>query len=192
MNNLQSRVVESPVPADGNDTVWHLAGHGLAATCADLDEHQRAAATMIVRDTVAVGIAGAAATYADAVHQMAPRWGGGGCCRVLGRGHQMPAATAAFLNAYQIHGQEYDCVHEPAVVHPMAAIVATALAELEQRSGGTDQTGMSGQQMLDALSAAADVAIAVGMSARAGLRFFRPATAGAFGALAVAARIRRF
>jgi 2-methylcitrate dehydratase PrpD len=177
---------------DPQDPIVALAEHALQSSSAAFSADEVTAATMILLDTVAVGIAGCNATYADAVHGLAPRWGGNGPCRALGRGSGLPAASAAFLNAYQIHGQEYDCVHEPAVVHPMAAIMATALAELEQLSQGGDETGVSGRQWLDALSAAVDVAITVGLSAQTGLRFFRPATAGAFGAAAVAARLRGF
>jgi len=177
---------------DKQDPIVSLAEHALQSTSAAFTADQVSAATMILLDTVAVGIAGSNATYADSVHQLAPRWGGNGPCRAMGRGSGLPAASAAFLNAYQIHGQEYDCVHEPAVVHPMAAIMATALAELEQLAQGGDQTGVTGRQWLDALSAAVDVAITVGLSAQTGLRFFRPATAGAFGAAAVAARLRGF
>ncbi|MGB7301484.1 MAG: MmgE/PrpD family protein [Burkholderiaceae bacterium] len=173
-----------------DDPIWRLAQHALGSHSDSMDSNAVAVAQMIILDTVAVGIAGSAATYADAVHGLAPRWGGNGVCRVLGRGRGLPAATAAFLNAYQIHGQEFDCVHEPAVVHPMAAVMAAALAELEQLSAGSDTTGVSGAQFLSAVSAGVDVAIAVGLSARVGLRFFRPATAGAFGAAAVAARLR--
>lgn len=173
------------------DSIEGLAAHAIGPA-ATLTAAQRDAAQMILLDTVAVGIAGASATYADALHALAPRWGSNGPCRVLGRGAGLPAGTAAFLNAYQVHGQEYDCVHEPAVVHPMAAVMATALAELEQLSGGQRETGVSGQQLLDAIVTGVDVAIAVGLAARQGLWFFRPGTAGAFGAAAVSCRLRGF
>ena len=147
---------------------------------------------MILLDTLAVGIAGANATYADAVHRVAPSWGMGGPCRVLGRGDGFPAQTTAFLNGYQIHGQEFDYVHEGAVVHPMAGILATALAEVERMSGGTDNTGIPGRHFIRSICAAVDIAIAVGLSGTRGLWFFRPATAGAFGAAAIAAQLRSF
>ena len=71
---------------------------------------------------------------------------GGG--RVLGRsGLRLPAPHAAFVNAFQIHSQEFDCVHEPAVVHPLATIASALLAEAD-RSGPYD-----GERLLTALVA---------------------------------------
>ena len=72
-------------------------------------------------DTMCVGIAGRNAINADAVWHLACAWGGPGACSVLGRpGAATSAPYAAFINAFQIHAQEFDCVHEGAVAHPMA------------------------------------------------------------------------
>ena len=169
-----------------------LAQHVVNAQQRTFDQHTTERASMILLDALAVGIAGSNATYADAIHRTAPLWGMGGPCRVLGRGDGFPAQTAAFLNGYQIHGQEFDCVHEGAVVHPMAGIMAAALAEVERLSGGTDNTGIPGRRFIKAISAAVDITIAVGLSSTRGLWFFRPATASAFGAVAMAAQLREF
>ena len=40
-------------------------------------------------------------------------------------GERVSAQAAAMVNAYQIHCLEYDCVHEGAVVHPMATVLST-------------------------------------------------------------------
>lgn len=178
--------------ATATDPIVALARHALEFSADQLDVATLPAARMIVTDTLAVGLAGSKASYAAQLHTVVHNWGSGGECRVLGSGRDLPAASAAFMNAYQIHGQEYDCVHEGAVVHPMAAIMAAALADIERISGGSADTGISGADFLAAISAAVDVAIAVGLSATAGLRFFRPATAGAFGAAAVVARLRGY
>lgn len=175
-----------------DNPVTILAKHAINAQQLSLDEDTTARASMILLDALAVGIAGSNATYADAVHRVAPSWGMGGPCRVLGRGDGFPAQTAAFLNGYQIHGQEFDCVHEGAVVHPMAGILATTLAELERLSGGTDNTGLPGRRFIKSICAAVDITIAVGLSSSQGLWFFRPATASAFGAVAMAAQLRSF
>ena len=97
----------------------------------------------------------------------------------------MPAASAAFVNGYQIHNQEWDCVHEPAVVHPMAVVLATLLAWAEARGG------VSGRELILGCSVAVDVATTIGSAARNKLRFFRPAMCGALGATAgIAAMLR--
>jgi 2-methylcitrate dehydratase PrpD len=96
----------------------------------------------------------------------------------------LPAASAAFVNAYQIHGQEYDCVHEPAVLHPMATVLSALLAEVERG------TPVSGERFLTAIVAGVDVAVTLGLAAPGALRFFRPATAGIFGCVAAIASLR--
>ena len=40
------------------------------------------------------------------------------------RAARTSATAAAMVNAYQIHNSEFDCVHEQAVVHPMAVLLA--------------------------------------------------------------------
>ena len=101
------------------------------------DDAQAAAATFL-HDMLCVSLAGARASCAEQIVSTAVGWGAGadrGSCLLLGRTIRMPAADAAFVNAFQIHTQEYDCVHEPAVVHPLATIVAVPLAELGRGRG---------------------------------------------------------
>ncbi len=43
-------------------------------------------------------------------------------------GERMPAQSAAIVNANQIHCLEFDCVHEGAVLHPMATILSAVFA----------------------------------------------------------------
>ena len=144
-------------------------------------------AAVFLHDTLAVGAAGARAPFSAGLASTALGWGAptGRGCAVIGRSDiRLPAAGAAFVNAYQIHGQEFDCVHEPAVVHPLATIVAALLAEAE-RSGPYD-----GETFLTALSAGVDVAVGLGLAAKSPLKFFRPATAGVFGCVAALARLK--
>jgi 2-methylcitrate dehydratase PrpD len=104
---------------------------------------------------------------------------------VLGRpGVRLPAASAAFVNAFQIHGQEYDCVHEAAVLHPMATVVAALLADVQRGEP------VSGKRLLTAIVAGVDVAVTLGLAATGPLSFFRPATAGIFGSVAAIAALR--
>ncbi len=138
------------------------------------------AAAIFLHDSLAVGIAGSRAPHADQILAAAEGWGRNECGgMLLGRpGFRLPAPQAAFVNAFQIHNQEFDCVHEAAVVHPLATLVAVLLAEAE-RSGPYD-----GQRFLTALVAGVDVACCLGLAATTPLRFFRPATAGIFGSIA--------
>ncbi len=71
---------------------------------------------------------------------------------VFGSGERLPLMHAAMLNAYQIHSQEFDCVHERAVVHPMAAVLPALLGWAEREGGVT------GTQLLRATVVAVDIA----------------------------------
>lgn len=147
----------------------------------------RAAAQAFLLDTLAVGIAGRRAWLSDKVLGVARSWGGADAdtpsAQVFGGGPRLPAPSAAFVNGFQIHCQEYDCVHEPAVVHPMAVIGAALMAEAEARP-------VSGADLLAAITGAVDVAAGLGVAALSPIRFFRPATAGLFGATLGIARLR--
>ncbi len=161
-----------------------LVDHALAVRWERIPAAARAAAITFLHDTLCVGAAGRHAAHADAVLGVAQGWGQGSAASVLGRpGVRLPAASAAFVNAFQIHGQEYDCVHEPAVLHPMAAVLAALLAEVERGAP------VDGAALLTAIVAGVDVAVTLGVAAGP-LGFFRPATAGIFGCVAAIANLR--
>ena len=165
-----------------------LVDHALAQSWDGLGADARRTAAVLLHDSLAVGAAGARAPFADVIRAAAAGWGrseGAGCAVLGDAAAGLPPAAAAFVNAFQIHGQEFDCVHEPAVVHPLATLAAVLLAEAEA-SGPYD-----GASVLTALSAGVDVSVALGLAARAPLKFFRPATAGVFGCVAGLARLKR-
>ena len=136
----------------------------------------RLAAMTFIADTFAVGIAGLAASWRREIVDMVTEFGGPGESAVFGSGDRFPLVHAAMINAYQIHSQEFDCVHEKAVVHPMAAVLP-ALFGWAEREGG-----ISGVQLVRATAVAVDVAATLGLCSRAAMRFFRPANASGFGA----------
>lgn len=162
-----------------------LIDHALGVRWEDLSEAVQRSAKTFLHDSLCVGVAGRHAAHADAVLAMVRGWGDGAQAGVLGRpGVRLPAASAAFVNAFQIHGQEYDCVHEPAVLHPLATVLAALLAEVERGAP------VNGRDFLIAIVAGVDVAVALGIAAGP-LSFFRPATAGIFGSVAAIASLRR-
>jgi 2-methylcitrate dehydratase PrpD len=140
----------------------------------------RNAARMFMFDSVGVALAGASVAESSLVRRAAMMWGksgGQGCdASVWGSREQLPAPSAAMVNAFHIHNQEFDCVHEKAVVHPMAVILAALMAYAE-RDGR-----VSGAKFLAALAIAVDVATVIGMTATKPIRFFRPAHCGCLGA----------
>ncbi|WP_298199426.1 MmgE/PrpD family protein [Novosphingobium sp.] len=163
-----------------------LIDHALAIDWDRVPADARERTLAFVLDSLAVGVAGRHAAHADGVLAVALGWGEGGRAPVLGRpGLLLPGPSAAFVNGFQIHGQEYDCVHEPAVLHPMATVLAALLADLGRRGE------VAGRDLLAAVVAGIDVAVTLGLAAPDALRFFRPATAGIFGCVAALARLRR-
>lgn len=148
-----------------------------------LPDTARTAALHLLADTLAVGAAGSTAPGAQGVCRAAGGWGGGGSCRLIAREGRLPAANAAFVNAFQIHCLEWDAVHEPAVVHALSVVTAVLHAVIDRR-GGCDP-----EEALAALAVGVDIASGLGLSATGALRFFRPATAGCIGAALAAARI---
>lgn len=145
----------------------------------ELPEEVRVAAKIFIADTLAVGIAGAKAPWRAQVLDMAR--GGAPDATVWGSGEHLPFAAAAMVNAFQVHAQEFDPVHERAVVHPMAAVLACALGWAEKHGG------VSGERLIRAIVAGVDVAVTLGLCSRAPMRFFRPANCGGFGATAALA-----
>lgn len=141
-------------------------------------------------DTFGVGVAGSAGFRLDSIVKVAGSWGAGDEATVWVGGARLPAGAAAFVNAYQIHSLEFDCVNEEAVLHPFATILSAVLAYCERRSGQGQP--VSGRDFLTAVVMGVDMSIFLGKAATGPISFFRPATAGGFGAAAAIARLEGF
>ncbi len=146
----------------------------------------RAACRTFLLDSLGVAVAGSAAPWADRLVALQAQWGTADQATNWVFGGRLPAPAAAFANAYQLHNSEFDCVHEAAVVHPMA-VALPALMAVAERDGA-----VTGSEFLNALTIGVEVASTIGVAATGGMRFFRPATAGSFGAVAAIGRIRGF
>ena len=162
-----------------------LLRHVLELRFEQLDARAVAATRVFAMDSLAVGIAGSGpqVPLTAVVRASAASYGQGAQARAWVSGEALPAASAAMVNGYQVHSQEFDCVHMPAVVHPMAVIIASLVAAAERR-GNDDGVAVDGRALVTALNVAVDVATLLGISARAPMRFFRPAMCGALGAAA--------
>jgi 2-methylcitrate dehydratase PrpD len=165
-----------------------LVDHVLTLQWTALPASAQLAALSFLHDTLAVGVAGRHAPGADTVFALAQRWSGQAApgCGMLGRpGVRATAPYAAFVNAFQIHSQEFDCVHEPAVAHPLATVLSALLAQAQH------DAPVSGADLLAALVGGVDVVATLGVAATTPLKFFRPATCGIFGSVAALCRLRR-
>lgn len=160
-----------------------LAEHALSVRSQALPEPVRAAVQAFTLDTIGVGVGGAASPYAPALLQAARGWGEGREAGVWASDVRLAAPHAAFMNAFLAHCQEFDCVHEAAVLHPFTVVTPVLLAEAEAR-------GMTGETYVAACAAGVDVAVTLGVAATSPIQFFRPATCGLFGAVAALCRAR--
>jgi aconitate decarboxylase len=160
--------------------VEQLLQHANAVRFDALPDDAVQAAISFITDSVAVGLAGSRHPRVSQVRAAAAHWGAGAQAREWVTGHWLPAGTAALLNAYQIHNQEYDCVHEQAVVHPLATILPALVAKSETLSLAGHP--VSGARLIEALVVAVDGATTIGSAQVAPMRFFRPAMCGALGA----------
>lgn len=163
-----------------------LARHVAGVRFEQLSSKAIESAKIFLLDSIGVGVAGGStpeiAPLLDAVSQ----WGQGANVTLWGRKNRLNATQAVLVNAYQVHCQEFDCLHEGAVLHAMATLLPVLLAEAEVRGP------VSGRALLTALAAGVDAACTLGMASKLGLRFFRPAASGGFGAVAGLANLRGF
>ncbi|MBV9426194.1 MAG: MmgE/PrpD family protein [Bradyrhizobiaceae bacterium] len=168
------------------DAISTFADHVVATGFRDIPADAVRAAKIFILDTFGVGLAGSAGPMARELVAASAAWGQGADARVWGAGVKRPAATAALCNAYQAHSAEFDCVHEEAVVHAMTVVLPVAVAAAERAKN------VSGADLVVAATLGVDVAAGLGVAATTGLRFFRPATAGAFGATAALGKLMGF
>ncbi len=163
------------------DAARRFARHAAGAAFEALPAAAVEAVKTFALDSLGVAAAGRRGPFADEWRRLLA--GPPAEARVWATTDRLPAPAAAALNAYQLHNSEYDCVHEGAVVHTMAVLFPAAMAFAEREGG------VSGRRLIEAVAVGADVAAGLGLASRAGLRFFRPATAGTFGAAAACARL---
>lgn len=143
----------------------------------DLPDTTLAAVKTFLFDSIGVGISGSRVERMSQVKAAVALWGEAKQAQVWVTGEWLPADSAAAVNGYQIHNQEWDCVHEAAVVHPMATILSALVAYAQRENS-------SGKDLLLGLVVGVDIATLIGRSATTGLKFFRPSVCGCLGATA--------
>ncbi|WP_077343522.1 MmgE/PrpD family protein [Pseudocolwellia agarivorans] len=160
-----------------------LLQHIEQTTFENLPDSSVNAVKTFVLDSIGVGISGSRVLTTQHVKKAVATWGEAKQAQVWSTGEWLPANAAAVVNGFQIHNQEWDCVHEPAVVHPMAVILS-ALMAFGQREN------ITGKQLILGITVAVDVATLIGASATGAMKFFRPSICGCLGATAGLAAIK--
>lgn len=153
----------------------------------DLPAEAVAKTKTFLLDSIGVGLAGTSDPNSARVLAAAEHWGSGSEATAWGSAKKLPAPSAAFANAYLIHCLEYDCIHERAVMHPMATLLPALMAWCERAA--RQGKPVDGKRFLNAIAAGVDISGLIGSATKSGLRFFRPATAGGFGAAAAIASV---
>ena len=152
----------------------------------DLSQGAVDATKTFILDSFGVTIAGSLAPGVSETLGVLGDWGGKTESTVLVSGERLPAPSAAMMNSFLLHNQEFDCVHDLAVVHAFTTVLPTAIAVAEA------QGGVTGRELLTAVALGVDVAVSIGISSRSPIAHFRPGTLGAFGAVAAAGKIAAF
>ncbi len=169
------------------DPIEGLADHVISAQYQDMPANAIEAAKTYILDSFGVGLAGSTGPFIDELLKtFSDRNISGPAARVLGQSAKLTPSDAALMNGYQIHNSEFDCVHEKAVLHPMTVLLSALLADGDRRGG------INGQTLIEASVLGVDVACNLGVACSTGLQFFRPATAGAFAAVAAIGRARNY
>jgi 2-methylcitrate dehydratase PrpD len=172
------------------DVAEAFAKHAVRTRFEDLPPGAVRAAKTFLLDTLGVALAGSSGANVTTVRDLARSWGPGEEASEWLGGQRMSAGSAAIVNAYLIHCLEFDCVHEGAVVHPMATLLSALFAWSEREAARGRP--VDGKRFLSAMAVGVDVAGLLGVATDAALRFFRPATAGGFGATAGIAHLAGF
>lgn len=167
-----------------------VAAHVVSTQLEDLPPEVVAKVKTFLLDTFGVGIAGSSGAGVTDLIEVAKGWGSDPEASILATGEKMCAQSAALVNAYQIHCLEFDCVHEGAVLHPMATILGAVMAWSERQTSRGEK--VNGRDLIAALAVGVDVSTMLGIVTNSELRFFRPATAGGFGAVAAIGKLAGF
>lgn len=136
-------------------------------------------------DTLGVALAGARMDYAEAVREVMNEVAGRPEATVLASGERLPAAAAAFVNGALAHGPDFDDTHSTAMVHIGCISAPPALAMAER-------LGASGEAMLTALVAGAEVGLRIAGAAPQAFHergYHATGVVGAFTAATVAGRL---
>ena len=169
------------------DAIERLADHVVETNFSDIPDEAIQSAKTYILDTIGVGLAGSTGPYVpELLRTYALSSAPAVTSRVLGQNAKLNPADAALVNGFQIHNSEFDCVHEEAVIHTMTVLLAVIFADADRRGD------ISGRDLLRAAVLGVDVACNLGVACTSGLQFFRPATAGAFAAVAAVGSARGY
>jgi 2-methylcitrate dehydratase PrpD len=99
----------------------------------------RERASLLILDTIGVGIAGASHPIVKRIHQAVDRLKGSGSSTIIGHGTSRAVTDAVLINGTAMQVHDFDEAHLPSRTHPSVAILPAVLAMGElRRSPGRD------------------------------------------------------
>ena len=159
------------------DAIKALADHCVGTGHDDLPAAALDAAKVCILDTLGVGLAGSTGPYVPEL--LRGNAAGGTASRVLAQSQRLPPAGAALLNAYQIHNSEFRLRARGGGVSTPSPSCSRPPLPMP-----TGAEGFPAEHCCARVILGVDIASSLGVASISGLRFFRPGTAGAFGAVA--------
>jgi 2-methylcitrate dehydratase PrpD len=112
----------------------------------------------LVLDQLGVMLVGRSAAGVPELVQTVREWGGAAEATVLGYGFKAPAPHAALVNGTMARANDYDALHERAIVHITAGSLPQCLAIAERRGN------VSGRELITAMVAGMEFMIRLGIS----------------------------
>lgn len=112
----------------------------------------------LIIDQLGVMLVGAAAAGVPELVASVREWGGAREASVIGHGFKAPAPLAALVNGTMARAQDYDALHERAIVHITAGCLPQCLAIAERRGRVT------GKEFITAMVAGMEFMIRLGIS----------------------------
>lgn len=166
------------------DPARRLAAHLQQTQFGDLPAVTVAATKRDILDTFGCILGGSSAPGIPALLRIATRHGGSEEASVLVHGQRLPAPEAALINAAMGHALDFDdTLDHGGSIHPGAATLAAALATGELRGG------MTGQDLVLAVTLGLDIACRIAMAATLDRGWHRTAAIGVFGATAASGKL---
>jgi 2-methylcitrate dehydratase PrpD len=168
---------------DAQGTIAHrLATHMYATSLADIPREAISAGKRVMLDTLAVAWAGSDAPGSILLRDWAVHEGGAADATLLAFGDRVPAPMAALINGTMAGALDFDCLHEPSVMHCDIAILPAVLAIAErQRASGSD--------FLASLVLGNDLACRLGLSTNENGGWFYSSLYGGIAAAAASAKL---
>jgi 2-methylcitrate dehydratase PrpD len=174
-----AKAASAPAAAPARGFTTRLAQYAAGLRYEDIPAEVKLRIKNTIIDTVAVILYGGQLPWSQMVIAHAKRTGPGGKSAILGGGGvNVQAPSAALAHGTMTHAFELDNLTDPnSGSHPGAAMFSSGLAVAQER-------GLSGRDLMLAMTAGAEVMIRIGLAAKGSLEprgFHAPGTTGPFG-----------